>query len=372
VAAPPTRFKKLPKFGYLKMRHASLFVHFARRWARSWIGFFSVLIGWIHPGSVNSKISSLRCRRNQPSNIITDSELLDLINQPTFIKIDLDHPQLYELDVNGDQMVSEMISRTDCTKSLIFVARRSMNASTSIPILFSSSKLEQAIFLECRIDDDHVAKISKAVANGCAKLKSLVLPKNIISCTGARHLVTGLHIHGGVQLLDISFNRCGDNGADYLAFMLSKSKALRVLRLRGNSIQSRGAIVIANALIKKQMDRTPQTFLAELDLAFNEIGDGGAEAFAALLRVNCTLRTLDISHNSITIAGTRFLSSAMEANRTLDSLLVRTVAQSHGEQLELTAMQLRHTCGPASKGYVQHKSSPLVEYSQCHMFHLLV
>jgi Ran GTPase-activating protein (RanGAP) involved in mRNA processing and transport len=139
--------------------------------------------------------------------------------------------------------------------------------------------------------------MSKALASGRAKLKSLVLPKNLISCIGARILATGLHIHGRVQRLDLSDNRCGDQGAEYLAFLVSQSKALRVLRLRGNDIQPRGATALAKALIQNRItsQRTLPRSLQELDLACNQIGDGGAAAFSAVLRLNGTLRSLDIS-----------------------------------------------------------------------------
>jgi hypothetical protein len=182
------------------------------------------------------------------------------------------------------------------------------------------------------------------------------MPKNLISCTGTLVLVSGLHIHGGVQRFDLSFNQCGDKGAEHLAFLVSRSKSLRVLRLRGNGIQSRGAIALANALIQHQTSpaRGPTRSLEELDLARNEIGDGGAEAFAAVLRVDCALRALDLSHNAITVAGARRLSSALEANRTLDCLLVRAVARSRGEQTELEALQRHHACGPASKRCARH------------------
>jgi hypothetical protein len=288
-----------------------------------------------------------------------DSELLDLINLPACNQVESEQPNIYELDENGDQSISELIIDASCRKNLVFVARRSRDAFSTIPILFGSSKIEQAVFVQCRINDDDVLKISKAVASGCAMLKSLVMQKNLISCTGARHLATGMHIHGCIQHVDLSFNRCGDKGAEYLAFLVLKSKVLHVLRLRGNGIQSRGAIALANALIQNHVssERTLPNSLEILDLACNEIGDSGAEAFSVVLRLNRTLRTLDMSHNSITIAGARRLSSALEENQTLNNLLVRAVTRSSWEQAELTALQLRHTCGPASKRCVPHKCS---------------
>jgi hypothetical protein len=120
-----------------------------------------------------------------------------------------------------------------------------------------------------------------------------------------------------------------------------------VLQLRENGILSTGAIALANALIQRQVN-TPRTLpssLDELDLSCNKIGDSGAEAFSAVLRLDCALRILDVSYNSITVAGARQLSRAAEGHRTLERLLVRAVARSHGEQSELAALQLRHREG---------------------------
>ncbi len=103
---------------------------------------------------------------------------------------------------------------------------------------------------------------------------------------------------------------------------------------------------LAKALIVGLIQRQVNIpFRDELDLSCNNIGDGGAEAFSTVLRLDCALRILDVSHNSITVAGARRLSCASEGHRTLDCLLVRAVARNRGEQSELAGLQLQNTCG---------------------------
>ncbi len=134
-----------------------------------------------------------------------------------------------------------------------------------------------------------------------------------------------------------------------VAFLTSQSESLRVMKLRACARHgSRGAFCW-RALIQTRVTspRTIPSSFQDPNLACNEIGDCGAEAFAAVLRLDCSLGSLDISDNSITVAGARRLSSAVEGNRTLDRLLVRAVARSREEQAELTALRQRHTCGPA-------------------------
>ena len=84
-------------------------------------------------------------------------------------------------------------------------------------------------------------------------------------------------------------------GAEGLAFLLLKIKALRVLRLRGNAIQSRGAIALASVLIQRQflVPRKPLRTLPfpldELDLACNDIGDGAVTAVPTPSPPSCGL-----------------------------------------------------------------------------------
>ncbi len=52
------------------------------------------------------------------------------------------------------------------------------SAAGSITILFSSSKVAHVVLLQCGIIDDDAIKILKAIASGCAKLTSLVMPRN--------------------------------------------------------------------------------------------------------------------------------------------------------------------------------------------------
>jgi hypothetical protein len=311
-----------------------------------WVGFLFIRIGWTHPTAANSNsnTSSSLCSRIQESNIISNSELIDLVDPQASEQAPLRQPDVHELGGCIKISISEVIDDASRNKTDGLVARRSRDSSSAIDLLSSSQKLEQIALLECRIGDDDVMNISKAIASGCAKLKSLAMPQNLITCSGVRHLATGLLIHGRVQRLDLSFNRCGDDGAEYLAFLVLNSKAMRVLQLRENGILSTGAIALANALIQRQVNR-PRTLpssLDELDLSCNKIGDSGAEAFSAVLRLDCALRILDVSYNSITVVGARKLSRAAEGHRTLERLLVRSVARSNGEQSELTALQLRH------------------------------
>jgi hypothetical protein len=57
-----------------------------------------------------------------------------------------------------------------------------------------------------------------------------------------------------------------------------------------------------------------------MDLHLNSIGDSGAEALAAALKVNRCLTSMDLGHNSIGDRGAEALAATLKVNRCLISV----------------------------------------------------
>lgn len=106
---------------------------------------------------------------------------------------------------------------------------------------------------------------------------------------------------------------------------LQRNKVLSFFELNGNS----------NALFKQRVNDTEveglvKTLLAaegvhieQLSLAFNHIGDRGAEALAQLFsRPDCPIRSLNLAHNSIGLAGIRALCAALRGNTSVVELVL--------------------------------------------------
>ena len=88
-----------------------------------------------------------------------------------------------------------------------------------------------------------------------------------------------------LEVLDISFNELGDDGAVIISKGITKTNTLRVLTIGVNNITSTGATAIANSLLHN-------TSLEVLNMSDNAIGQDGATAIAQAITNNKTLKKL--------------------------------------------------------------------------------
>eukprot|EP00812_Abedinium_dasypus_P003266 NODE_1402_length_1151_cov_323.447080.p1 GENE.NODE_1402_length_1151_cov_323.447080~~NODE_1402_length_1151_cov_323.447080.p1 ORF type:complete len:335 (+),score=116.77 NODE_1402_length_1151_cov_323.447080:116-1006(+) len=157
------------------------------------------------------------------------------------------------------------------------------------------------------------------------EIKKKILERSEYTTRQGRMDADGCHLgHRGVKLLlevmaedpskyttlDLMCHSFDDRAAEALAAALQHNTTLKELYLRGNRIGDDGAKALAAAL-------RHNTTLTVLDLEDNKIGDGGAEALAAALQHNTTLETLLLSHNEIGDDGAKALAAALQHNSTL-------------------------------------------------------
>jgi Leucine Rich repeat len=115
----------------------------------------------------------------------------------------------------------------------------------------------------------------------------LFLDGNDISASGARELANALSHHPALKQLCMSNNPIGDEGANHVAQSLSGTK-LKLLKLAHCRIGTSGATALAQAL-------RDDPSLVKLVLESNPlIGAEGSISFAKELRLNETLRHLDL------------------------------------------------------------------------------
>ena len=93
------------------------------------------------------------------------------------------------------------------------------------------------------------------------------------------------------------------------------------LRLNECKLGEGGAQAIAAAL-------RVNTTLTELDLRINVLGEGGGQAIAAALRVNTTLTELNLNSNRLGEGGTQAIADVLRENSTFQTLNL------HGNSLE--------------------------------------
>jgi hypothetical protein len=104
-----------------------------------------------------------------------------------------------------------------------------------------------------------------------------------------------------------------DAGVTILATILQSNRALEILNLTSNSIGDEGAIAIATYLLDmgKAGNRKKPPPLKVLDLSNNYIGDKGAIALAQAMAAHPTLVHLDLNNNTLGDEGILAIAEAI-------------------------------------------------------------
>ena len=197
--------------------------------------------------------------------------------------------------------------------------------------------LEQCPELSCldlawnRLGDQGVGILGAWALSNCPALSHLCLKGNGLEAAGSGRLAEGLSLLGesnegtGLSVLDLGYNRIGDEGARSLSRVLVNCRMLSHLDLCHNAIGSAGMEILASVLAQC-------TALSHLDLGYNHIGAEGARMIAeALVHAagadslgvvsQCpALAHLDLSSNDIGTAGAESLGGVLPQCRALASL----------------------------------------------------
>lgn len=145
-----------------------------------------------------------------------------------------------------------------------------------------------------------------------ALLTELVLSDCMLSEEGAALLLRGLCTNTAVRLLDLKGNNLQARGAEALGRLLRQNKSIQSLTLEWNSL---GAWEDAFAAFCGGL--AANEALRQLDLRNNQISHQGAEQLALALKGNTTLQQLDLRWNNIGLLGGRALVSCFPSNRSL-------------------------------------------------------
>ncbi|CAF0988062.1 unnamed protein product [Adineta ricciae] len=163
-----------------------------------------------------------------------------------------------------------------------------------------------------KIGDAGAQYVSDALRHNTT-LTVLDLYDNEIGDAGAQYVSDALRHNTTLTTLHLSRNQIGEKGAQYVSDALRHNTTLTTLYLSRNQIGDAGAQYVSDAL-------RHNTTLTILNLSWNEIGDAGAQYVSDALRHNTTLTALDLSRNKIGDAGAQYVSDALRHNTTLTAL----------------------------------------------------
>lgn len=193
-----------------------------------------------------------------------------------------------------------------------------------------------------------------------AQLTELVLSDCMLSEEGATLLLQGLCANTILRLLDLKGNNLQARGAEALGKLLRQNKSIQSLALEWNNL---GAWEEPFATFCRAL--AGNLTLRQLDLRNNQINHRGAEELALALKGNTSLQQLDLRWNNIGLLGGRALASCLSSNRSLWRLelagnnvpsdVLRAVEQAmeHNQDREATVRENRARTRVLSKE-VQH------------------
>jgi hypothetical protein len=163
-----------------------------------------------------------------------------------------------------------------------------------------------AIALEnTRLSDKHMALISSFLAF-TPNLEELALTENLITNAGLCVLLPNMEKCRKLSIVNFSSNFISDKGCFELAKVLENLPKLRVLRMSRNQLTKASTKKLIFHLNKHDSQ------LEELDLSYNNVGDGAAALASLLMTINKPkLMSVDLSFCGITGDGIQALEEAV-------------------------------------------------------------
>ena len=161
------------------------------------------------------------------------------------------------------------------------------------------------------IGDSGVAAVSSALARNITVTK-LNLRDNGISHMGANALADMLKDNCFISELDISENRLGTKGVECFGEMLNENVCLQDLALENCGLHERD--------MPKLLLKANRIHLIALNLAGNDLGDGGAIMLGSFLSANSSIEVLNLGWNAIHLRGIAAISKGLKANTVLQNL----------------------------------------------------
>jgi len=183
-------------------------------------------------------------------------------------------------------------------------------------------------------------------------MQELVLNRNSIGIHGTKVLAMALGENTTLRSLRIEGNDVGGAGAVEFANALRTNRTLQTLFFQGTHIGADGAAEIATALEHNDTLRdlsicNPVEIYPAIDELCtedyeayqicdrNEVSKAGALAFAAALRTNKALLTLNLSDTGIDTTGVKAIAEALHHNNTLRELVLGNHSENsdHGNHV---------------------------------------
>ncbi|KAG0306289.1 hypothetical protein BGZ98_002662 [Dissophora globulifera] len=175
------------------------------------------------------------------------------------------------------------------------------------------------------VNDKTIKYLARVIAKN-ETVRTLDLSGNHITAQGAEMLAEAMILNRSVTRLCLQSNSIKKAGAPHIARILAKNRVIRHMNIGSNVFGPEGVTYIAEAV---RFNRT----LHSLSLDMNEMGPKGAAAIAAALVSNRHLTHLYLPHNNIGDQGIAVLFESLKRNKYLVSLDVELNNIGQGQSI---------------------------------------
>ena len=153
------------------------------------------------------------------------------------------------------------------------------------------------------IDEDALFELA-TVLHSNNVLEQLWLRGNKLNTAGALYILNSLEYLTTLRVLDLSYNNIGSESADGIAAVINNNPLINQLWLDGNDLYCTGTIIICNSLKKIRT-------LCILSLCNNGITDDVADELSAVITQNVLLEDLLLSNNQLHYTGIKIIAGSL-------------------------------------------------------------
>ncbi|XP_029935752.1 NACHT, LRR and PYD domains-containing protein 12-like, partial [Myripristis murdjan] len=265
--------------------------------------------------SPNCRLETLRLRFCRLSESSCASLAWALKSNPHLTELDLSHNNLQD---SGVKLLSAGLESLNCrleTLRLSGCELSKTHCEVVASALKSNPHLTELDLSENDLVDSEVKLLSAGLESPNCRLETLRLSDCRLTESSCASLVSALKSNPHLTELDLSDNQLQDSAVKLLSAGLeSPNCSLKTLRLSHCSLSESSCASLASAL-------KSNPHLTELDLSENQLQDSGVKLLSAGLESpNCRLKTLRLTDCQVTDEGCASLASALKSNPHLTEL----------------------------------------------------
>ena len=205
------------------------------------------------------------------------------------------------------QKLQQYFNQSDITQLKTHDAKQKLlqvDAKKMISSLYILEKVKVIDLENSNIDEDASHKLATALHSNNV-LEQLCLRGNKLNTVGALYILNSLEYLTTLQVLDLSYNNISSQSADGIAAVIDSNPLLNQLWLDGNDLlHSTGTIKICKALRKIRT-------LSILSLCNNGITDDAADELSAVITQNVLLEDLLLSNNQLHSTGIEVIAESL-------------------------------------------------------------